>query len=141
MDHKQAAEKRARTLLQNNTLCVLATATLRGKPEAATVLYAEGRDMNVYIQTSFEHRKYAHLKANPQASVVVTEAPYTLQMDGSMQELSGPAAERAKTLLIAKRGPSRFDASPRAYFRFTPNWIRVLLDPKAWPPLYVVIKG
>ncbi len=136
------AEVLFKKLLNENSLCVLATATLSGKPEAATIEYVSDENGNLYFETFPTYRKYANLKSNPQASVVITQDPHTIQMDGMATELQGKDAERAKQLLISKHGVGSgyYEDSEIRFFRFTPNWTRILVEAK-WPPKYVVIKG
>jgi general stress protein 26 len=129
-------------LLKDNTLCVLATASLDGKPEAATIEYVSDADWNLYFETFPTYRKYANLKSNPQASVVITQDPHTIQMDGVVVELTGKESNNAKQLLIAKHGigSGYYEDPAIRFFRFTPTWIRLLVEAK-WPPKYVVIRG
>ena len=138
----QAAKKLVKKLISRNTLCTLATASLQGKPEAATIEYGEDEGMNLFFETFLSYRKYLNLKSNPKASIVITEVPHTIQMDGNVEELSGDEAEVAKQLLVKKHGEgSGFYSDPEIkFFKFTPNWIRVLVNDK-WPPKYVIIKG
>src|SRR5574341_528900 len=138
MDAEQVFKK----LIRENELCVLATSSLSGKPEAATIEYVADSEDNLYFETFPTYRKYANLKSNPQASVVITQDPHTIQMDGTVVELKGREAEKAVKLLTAKHGEgSGYYSDPQIrFFRFTPTWIRVLLEP-AWPPKYVIIKG
>lgn len=134
------AEKLARELLAKNKLCVLATASLQGVPEAATIKYAEDEQFNLYFETLCTNRKYNNLVSNPKASVVVTEKPHTLQIDGSVEEMTGLEGEHVKARLIAKDGPSvLFDHSEIRFFRFTPTWIRIRIGP-SFPPQYFVLR-
>ncbi len=136
------AEELFKKLLKENSLCVLATATLSGKPEAATIEYVPDEQGNLYFETFPTYRKYANLKSNPQSSVVITQDPHTIQMDGSAIELEGKDAEAAKQRLIAKHGMGSgyYEDSDIKFFRFTPTWTRILVEAK-WPPKYVVIQG
>ena len=138
---KQAATELVKNLMSRNTLCVLATSSLEGKPEAATMEYAEDEDMNLYFESFPNYRKYPNLKSNPKVSIVITEVPHTIQTDGTVTELSGDEAEAAKQRLIKKHGGgSGFYSDPDIkFFKFTPTWIRVLVAAK-WPPKYVTIK-
>ena len=144
MENKYApeAEKMVKKLLKENKFCVLATASLDGKPEAAIIEYVADKESNLYFETFPSYRKYANLKKNPQASVVITQVPYTLQMDGSVTELSEIAALKAKALLIKKHGLGSgfYLNSTIKFFKFTPTWIRVLVEAK-FPPKYVVLRG
>lgn len=135
------AEDLFKKILTKNTLCTLATASVDGKPEAATIEYVKDKDYNLYFETLVPNRKYPNMKSNPRASVVITEAPHTVQMDGTVEELSGKEAEEAKQRLIERHGEgSGFYSAPKIrFFRFTPKWIRVLVK-YGYPPKYEVIK-
>jgi len=69
------------TLLRENRLCVVATASKDGKPEAATIEFAHDGQHNLFFETFPQYRKYPNLKSNPRASVVITQEPHTVQMD------------------------------------------------------------
>jgi hypothetical protein len=129
----------ARKLVEGNRYCTLATASLDGKPEAATIQYAS-KDFELYFETMTSYRKYANLRMNPQASVVITELPKTLQMDGIVKQLSGNDADGARQLLVIKLGevPTFYRSPDIRFFSFTPTWIRLLTN-KGWPPEYETI--
>lgn len=136
----QSPESLARQILSRNTLCVLASASPDGKPEAATIEYAE-EGFTLYFETFPSYRKYKNLKSNPRASIVVTEVPHTIQMDGTVEELEGKEVQTAKNLLTKKHGKgSGFYEDPDIrFFRFSPSWIRILVEAK-YPPKYAVIR-
>ncbi len=138
----ERAEEIFRKLLDGNTLCVLATASLDGKPEAATIEYVADAEGNLYFETFPKYRKYANLKSNPRASVVITEDPHTIQMDGMVKEIKSKEADEAKQRLLARHGAGSgyYDDPQIRFFKFAPAWIRVLVEAK-WPPKYVVIRG
>lgn len=138
---KPLSENIFKKLLGENKLCTLATASTDGKPEAATIEYASDDKYDLYFETFPTYRKYNNLKSNPRTSVVITQDQHTIQMDGTVEELSGEEAIRAKNLLITKHGHGTgFYQDPNIrFFRFTPGWIRILVDPK-WPPKYQIIK-
>jgi len=121
-------------LVTENKPCTLATASKTGKPQAATMQYAAD-GFTLYFETMSTYRKYANLQENPQASVVITQLQHTLQMDGTVEELSGKNAENAKDLLIASLGkkPGFYSSKELRLFKFTPTWIRVLAS-EGWPP-------
>jgi len=134
-------EELFKKILSETKLCVLATATLSGKPEAAVIEYATDSDYNLYFETFARYRKYSNLKSNPQTSVVITNLPNAIQMDGTVVELTGSESEGAKKMLIAKHGYGKgFYTDPEVlFFKFTPTWIRILVDAD-YPPKYSMIK-
>jgi len=94
--------------LQENPICVLATADKKGKTEAAAVVYAFDDKLNLYLGTYKASRKYKNLLQNKKVSVVVgvdLNDSRTLQIDGTAKILEGkPAAVAEKALL--KRYPA-----------------------------------
>ena len=134
-------EEITRALLEQNRLCTLATASREGKPEAATIQYAEDAGMNLYFETFASYRKYANIRGNPQASVVITQLPYTIQMDGEIVELSGREVLEAKKSLERKGHYRKFYEDPDIrFFRFVPSWIR-LCDCEKVPSKRFMIRG
>ena len=105
----------------------LATASLDGKPEVATVEYIVDGD-NIIINTDTRYRKYQNVIANQQvACVVTTDHDQTLQFDGTIHQLTDVAAEAARLLLLAA-DPSFIDYFTVKYTRFfkiTPTWLRL----------------
>ncbi|MDO8660651.1 MAG: pyridoxamine 5'-phosphate oxidase family protein [Candidatus Woesearchaeota archaeon] len=135
------AKERVKQILSTNQICMLATASLTGKPEVATMEYTEDDQFNLYFETFPKYRKYTNLKTNPYASVVINQLPHTIQMDGTATELTGAERENAKHQLTNKHGSKNQYQDPTiCFFKFTPTWIRVLVEPK-YPPKFVVLKG
>ncbi|HSU73045.1 MAG TPA: pyridoxamine 5'-phosphate oxidase family protein [Candidatus Binatia bacterium] len=118
-----------RKLIEGNRHCVLATASASAKPEAALINYAS-QGMTLYFETMRTYRKYANLGKNALASVVITELPHTLQMDGLAEELSGTEADKALALLIVKLGktPAIYDHPDIRFFAFKPTWARLFSE-------------
>lgn len=128
-----------RNILSSEGTCTLATASLDGKPEAATIEYAEDTGV-LYFETFTTYRKYANLKENPRASIVITQLPYSIQMDGTAEELEDEEAKRAQDALGRKGHAHAFHDAPECrFFRFTPNWIRLLTAQK-FPGEYAMIE-
>ena len=126
MPSKSAIELFEKMLKENN-LCVLATSSKNGKPEASTIKYAEDKDYNLFFETLSINRKYQNIQENPIGSIVITEIPNSIQMDGILKELIGKDAMNAKEILIKKNGkvPKIFDDPNIRFFKFIPNWIRL----------------
>lgn len=132
------AEERTRKILKENKYCTLATASLDGKPEAATVKFVEDENYNLYFEILSSSRKCSNIHSNPRASVVITTVPHTVQMDGVVEELPN-GDEVKKMMTIKQERESSFYQSPELkFFKFTPNWIRTLVK-REYPPKYEVI--
>lgn len=130
------------SILYKNSICTLATASLQGKPEAATIGYVADEMYNLYFESFPKYRKYQNIKSNPKVSIVITTQEMDIQMDGAVSELSGDDAESAKQKIIEKRGKgSGYLFAPDVLiFKFTPSWIRVLVD-RHYPPTYEMVMG
>ncbi|MBS3071018.1 pyridoxamine 5'-phosphate oxidase family protein [Candidatus Pacearchaeota archaeon] len=123
--YEKTEEDLAEKLISSNSLCVLATASLNGKPEAATIEYVyEGGDF--YFVTKRGFVKYKNLKINPKASIVITEGKNTVQIDGVVKELKGDDANMASSIMTSKLGqdPKIYLGSEWKSFKFTPTEIR-----------------
>lgn len=118
---------------------VLATSSLDGKPQAATVLFAH-KDGLFYFYTFNDSRKYHNLSMNSKVSIVLHVDDAYAQIDGVAQELGGEEVMTAKNLIIEKKGStSGFDEDPRSrYFKIKPTWIRTLKE-QTYPPQYTTI--
>lgn len=129
-------------ILYKSDLCAFATSSLEGKPEVATIEYYVDEDYNLYFESFPTYRKYHNIISNPLASAVITKDQKTLQMDGEVKQLDGSDAEWAKQKLIEKFGDGvgYLHAPDVLFFRFTPTWIRVLVD-GSYPPRYEMIRG
>lgn len=131
------------SILYKNSICTLATASLDGKPEAATIQYIADEKYNLFFESFPTYRKYKNFASNPRVSVVITNPEMkTVQMDGTVSELSGDDAERAKQKIIDEhgKGVGYLFAPNVLFFRFTPSWIRVLVDGN-YPPTYEMVMG
>ncbi len=137
MNAKQLFQK----LLKENKLCTLATASKDAKPEAATIYFASDSKNNIYFETFTTYKKYANLKANPQASIVITKIPYTAQIEATVIELTGKNEQDAKNLLIKKlnKTPPHYHDKRIRFFKLTPNRIKILTEPK-YPFKFELIK-
>lgn len=128
-------------LLRETTVCVLSTASLQGKPSGATMHFVDDDDLNIYFETLTTYRKYKNIQENKQASIVVTNEPFAIQMEGIVQELSKDEAEKAKQKLMVKYGEKEYHKDSRTrFFKFIPSWIKTLIEP-GFPPRYEIIKG
>ena len=129
-------------LLYEGMSCTLATASLDGVPEAATIGYAADEKYGLYFQTFSHYTKYKNLEKNPCGSIVITNKLTSVQMDGKTDELKGEKKERARKMLLAKYGDEMecyLDSPSAVFFKFTPHWIRLLKD-DTYPPTYEMVE-
>jgi len=111
--------------LKSNKYMTLATSSVEGKPEAATVEYVMDGD-ELLINTFTYYRKYKNLLENPYvACVITTGQEKTLQFDGSIELLKSEDAENAKQkMLIADPDFANFfNDNETRFFKITPTWM------------------
>lgn len=113
--------------LHKDKYMALATASVDGKPEVATVEYlVDGTDL--LMNTFAPYRKYPNMVQNGRVAGVIThEHDWTLQFDGVATELHGDDALRAKEKLVAfDPGFLKFfDETKTRFFRIKPTWMRL----------------
>jgi len=105
----------------------LATTSLDGKPEVATVEYLVDGDQLI-INTFIYYRKYQNLVDNPQIACVITvDDEKTLQFDARAELLEGEAAAQARQKLMEfdPGFADFFDDDETRFFRITPTWLRL----------------
>ncbi|HMS50086.1 MAG TPA: pyridoxamine 5'-phosphate oxidase family protein [Candidatus Saccharibacteria bacterium] len=113
--------------LRKHSLAVLATADVKGRPQAAVVEFAELDDLTIIIDTFNYSRKYKNLQQNDQVAIVIGwDNNVTLQIDATAHELNGEDLARAKDIYFAKneRAKKWGDKPEIAYFAFRPIWMR-----------------
>ena len=128
-----------KSIISKNDICVLATSSLSGKPEAATIRYAADSNFMLYFRTTTKHRKYQNLKSNPKASIVINMLPHTLQMEGDVEELTHKKRNTALKILMKKEKAKIEPDGNLRFFRFTPRWVRIRIEGTENP--YHIIKG
>ena len=113
--------------LSQNKYMSLATTSLDGKPEVATVEYLVDGDQLI-INTFIYYRKYQNLVDNPQIACVITvDDEKTLQFDARAELLEGEAAAQARQKLMEfdPGFADFFDDDETRFFRITPTWLRL----------------
>ena len=87
---KETKRALALEFLKSHTAGVLATLSREGTPHASVVYYTCDDAFSVFFVTLISSRKYAAMKANPNAAFVVgtLDVPQTLQMEGVVTELT-----------------------------------------------------
>lgn len=113
--------------LRKNDLCVLATASKSGKPQAAVLAYVF-KDNSLYVFTEISTRKYQNIVENNQVSVVVggfKDDP-TVQLDGTIIELSlGEGIKTKESVLnLHPEWKGYFDSPDGRWFAIKPSWMR-----------------
>ena len=125
----------ALSFLVDHPTGVLSTVTADGQPRARLIYYTCDDAFNVFFITLKSTRKVTDIAANNKAAFVVseTEIPRTLQMEGTIADLTDTAtvdpllADFVHTLMShTKYGIplSHFDASELHFYKLTPEWVR-----------------
>ncbi|QQG50032.1 MAG: pyridoxamine 5'-phosphate oxidase family protein [Candidatus Berkelbacteria bacterium] len=112
--------------IKRHQVCVLATSSKTGKPEAAAIEFAETDNFELIFDTFSTYRKYPNLKANPNVAVVIGWEDATVQYEGVATEVDGEEMEELKNIFVKKNpGASKFfDIPETRYFKVTPEWLR-----------------
>ena len=114
--------------LKKNELCVLATASKTGKPEAAVMVYLIKDDFSILVSTETWTRKYENIAKNSQVSIVVGgfKNDPTVQIDGLIEELAGEREDQAKKSIfsIHPEWKSYFQSPKSRFFKIRPLWLR-----------------
>lgn len=124
--------------LNNNHIAVLATASPQsGSPHAATVFYTTDSSMNIYFLTKQDTTKSKNLQANPQAALVVYDAPTlrTAQITAQAEPIKNPAIAQKALGIMSKysrqtAGTSqppiaKLDAGDYILYKLVPQTIRL----------------
>lgn len=132
-----AAGKRdeALSFLVNHDTGVLATISDAGEPRARLVYYTCDDAFNIYFITLKNTRKAADITANGKAAFVVseTEIPHTIQLEGTVADLSDSATLDPLLVDFMRRLMSHntfgipithFDTSEFIFCKLTPTWVR-----------------
>ncbi len=106
--------------------CALATSSLGGKPQVATVLFTADEKLNIYFETNPEYRKATNLAKNPNAAFAITMGHLTLQVEGTVALLEGIARKEAMELLLKKTSSAKkWLKEGQLVFKLIPNWARL----------------
>jgi general stress protein 26 len=123
MDQK----KKVLSFIKKHEICVLSTADLNGKPEAAVIEFDVTVNLKLIFNTFTTYRKYPNIKTNPHVAVVIGWDNATVQYDGFAAELEGTELEQHKNSFLKKHPHAvKFAVMPETrFFKITPNWIRL----------------
>lgn len=130
-----AKREDAISFLVDHSTGVLATISGAGEPHARLLYYTCDDAFNVYFITLKNTRKVSDIARNNRAAFVVseTEVPRTLQMEGTVTDLTDSAvldpllSDFVHTLMSHQKYGipiSHFDTSELKFFKLTPNWVR-----------------
>lgn len=119
--------------LSSHPTAVISTCDREGNPAAAVVLFAEDGDLSLVFGTH-PTRKYQNLKANPKAAFAMTQGMTALQIHADVHELSGQAAEEARSLFLKKHPEmDQHLVEGSVFFRARPNWLRYMdMSQRPW---------
>ena len=115
---------------KNPQLCVIATATPHGKPEAAVMGYAVRDNLILYLSTQKTTRKYNNLKENSHVSLVIgwAFAENNVQIDGKSRIIEqGDEYQKTEQFFFAQNeGAKAFKNSDTVFIEIKPVWIRFM---------------
>jgi len=113
--------------LRRHRLCVEASVSPTGAPEAAVVGYAVSDHLELVFDTLGSTRKMTNLRRDARVALVVGwDEEQTLQLEGVADEPSGPELERLKRVYFGvwPDGVARQAWEGITYVRVRPTWGR-----------------
>jgi general stress protein 26 len=113
--------------LRRHRLCVQASVTVDGAPQAAVVGYAVSDDLEIVFDTLTTTRKLQNLRQDARIALVIGwDEEQTVQIEGLADEPSGAELDRLKKIYFAAYpdGVEREKWKNITYVRVTPKWAR-----------------
>jgi len=113
--------------LREHRLAVISTVGPDASPQAAVIGIAVTAALDIIFDTSTASRKYANLRADPRAALVIGwDLGQTVQLEGTAEILSGPDLDACKPdyFAIWPDGRDREHWPDIAYVRVRPRWLR-----------------
>jgi PPOX class probable F420-dependent enzyme len=113
--------------LRRHRLCVQASVTAAGAPQAAVVGYGVSDDLEIVFDTLGTTRKMANLRRDPRTALVIGwDEEQTVQIEGVADEPTGAELARLKLVYFAAYadGPTRESWPHMTYVRVRPTWAR-----------------
>ena len=113
--------------LRHHRLCVQATVSPAGKPQAAVVGFAVSDQLEIVFDSVDTTRKMQNLRKNPAISLVVGwDEEQTLQIDGIADEPGPDELPRLKAVYfeVYPDGVERQRWAGITYVRVRPHWAR-----------------
>src|SRR5882672_2128036 len=112
--------------LRRHRLCVQASVSGAGAPQAAVVGFGVSDDLEIVFDTLGETRKMGNLRRDPRIALVIGWDEQTVQLEGVADEPAGAELERLKQVYFAAYpdGPERQSWKGITYVRVRPTWAR-----------------
>jgi PPOX class probable F420-dependent enzyme len=113
--------------LRRHRLCVQASVSSAGAPQAAVVGFAVSDDLEIVFDTLGTTRKMANLRRDPRIALVVGwDDEQTVQIEGVADEPNGAELDRLKKVYFEAYpdGPDRETWKDITYVRVRPTWAR-----------------
>jgi PPOX class probable F420-dependent enzyme len=113
--------------LRRHRLCVVASVSEAGAPQAAVVGFGVSDDLEIVFDTLDASRKVHNLRRDPRVALVIGwDDEQTVQIDGIADEPTGADLERLKGVYFAAYldGPERQSWKGITYVRVRPTWAR-----------------
>jgi len=113
--------------MRRHRIGVIASVNATGLPQAAVIGFAITEDLEIVFDTLNTTRKYANLKNNPRAALVIGwDDEITVQYEGEACELSDSELAKYKQIYFQTYpdGPEREKWPGIAYFVVRPTWAR-----------------
>lgn len=114
--------------LRTHKLCVQASVSPAGAPQAAVVAFAVSDDLEIVFDTLATTRKARNLRNNPRVALVVGwgSDERTAQIEGVADEPAGAEQERIKAVYFQALpdGVDRQRWTDITYVRVRPTWAR-----------------
>jgi uncharacterized protein YhbP (UPF0306 family) len=130
-------EERIREFLANHTTMTLATVAEDGRPQAASLFYAEMEDLSLVYLSEKKVRHSQNLQRDARAAATVYadgqrwEEIQGLQIEGTCHSLAGQEAEAARAAYVKKFPFIQANVLIAAalkistFYQLTPEWIRL----------------
>lgn len=110
-------------VLARHPLCVLATVSAQGKPEAAIVGLTANDKLELLFGTSQKTRKYANLQGKPQVAITVGDFEAEVQYEGTATQVDHQQAEEQ---FGTTPGIEKYRSDPtQTWWAVTPTWLRL----------------
>jgi sulfate adenylyltransferase large subunit len=113
--------------LQRHRLCVVASTSPSGSPQAAVVGFAVSDDLEIVFDTIGTSRKATNLRHSPRVAIVVGwDEDQTVQIEGIADEPKGAELSRLKAVYfgVYRDGVDRQSWKDITYVRVVPQWVR-----------------